>query len=146
MFGIAYTIRRSSGRALGAIVLVALLAANSAARAERVLCFGEDGHVGVETALSGECAHVAETDCETNSTHFDAAPVDDCGPCEDIAFGSDLTQHAVKRFAPSADGLILLSNPLFVLNPMHGAAPDTARGDRAFTVPAIVIRSVTLQC
>jgi hypothetical protein len=145
MSPIVNTSGRRSGRAFGALVLAAILTISSFARAEQVLCFGEDGHVVLEAALSGECADaLPENGCTDSTTHFDVHPADDCGPCEDIAVGDDLVPHAAKRSAHTVDAPAALStSSVPVIDIIFNAARNITRGALPFTVPPIFIRSVS---
>lgn len=70
------------------------LAFLAGARADLVLCTGEDGHVELEQAAHGVCTGQGSSPETTGSG---MASADHCGRCVDVPLGTD---PAVRAFGP----------------------------------------------
>ena len=133
-----------------AAVTACLFAFSGMARADRVLCFGEDGHVNVERGLDGACADAggqANRGCTETDLHFDAAAPTHCGPCKDIPLNTTVDQHSAHR--PSSEAIAnavsAVALPCFHLV-SQTIAPRSDLHEIGHAPPHALLRTVSLIC
>lgn len=87
------------------IVFVCLLIVGNSAQ-EIVLCFGEDGHIELESAFHKQCeAPVHSYTSDQNKLHYEAHHVEGkhCDPCVDVPISIGLAKisHTPKQLKPT---------------------------------------------
>ena len=147
-----FTYRRP--RVLVSATIAALLASSAFAAADSVLCFGEDGHVSVETAVAGVCvdgsAGSRSRESQPESVHLDSNAANHCGPCEDVPICHDDAPSIAVRSAPIDNGHDATSgavpSPASAVNQTDQTySLRHARDSYRYASPPVMLRSVQLQ-
>jgi hypothetical protein len=87
--------KRSAPRLL-ALTAVVLVLGFTGVEGSLVLCFGDDGHVSVETAGPKGCADLEETAEHGSTSIVIPASSSHCGSCVDVALASSSATASVK--------------------------------------------------
>jgi hypothetical protein len=97
-------------KAAGAVVSVLLLLGSTTGQG-RVLCFGADGHIAIESAIHGPCHDWGDRSGHSSATEPDDAESrilkPNCGPCSDIGINGFLE----PRQKSSTSGASLARSP-----------------------------------
>ena len=108
-------------------VALCALAVGAGALRDSVLCRGDDGHVSIERALSGQCDEVADVEDRLAPVAALAAEEGCCGPCSDFlwpdaALMAPSFQSSARCHAPVSHGLAWAPNPVTIHLPASSCA------------------------
>lgn len=114
-----------------------------------VLCIGEDGHVALKPARTGEChPHTEDTPYSENLTHTqvdDAAHGKSCGSCIDLELSSHAGVQKARALTGKLPRTVLLRTSTIFSDPSVNAPLRNCRPELSMRTPLRLQTSVELR-